>query len=234
MFPIMCTYWVSAIRISIYMYLDRERSKTGKLDKLVHSLLILVNIGARANACLTTLAWLSWAPTTILLVWMLWTEYSRSAHSFVYLCVRSRYRIASARAYRMRGCVLRVIFFFFYYFLYSIHNAHSTLYNILFYWFYFIWTGLTKTHTTFLSKRLFMVTTNNDNNNNNNNWETRALISITSQHSAVSIENLWFDLLSRLILGHLICHSYVREQCISISFLLIIVLCYQSHRIMML
>lgn len=28
--------------------------------------------------------------------------------------------------------------------LYSIHNAHCTLYNILFYWFYSIWTGLTK------------------------------------------------------------------------------------------
>lgn len=147
MFPIMCiAERVQTRRELKVSEIERERNRengtTGKLDQLVHSLLILVNISARANACLTTLAWLSSAQQ-----W-LYVEL-RTEHSLVRLlaclCVRSRYRIASARAYRMRGCVLRCCYCF--YIQSTMHILHCTTFCFID---FILLTGLTK-YTTFLS-----------------------------------------------------------------------------------
>lgn len=139
---------------------------TGKLDKLVHSLLIHVNIGARANACLTTLAWLS-------------TETVRLCCGEPFACVRSRYWIASARAY-----IVCVDAFFSIFLLLLLLLSMHTIY-IRLYWFYFIWTRYKR--TTFLStEKTFYGCDNNDK---------CAHLSI-QMFRCIAHWILWFDLLS--------------------------------------
>lgn len=132
MFPIMCKRTPNAIQY-IYMYV--ENVTQNRHTRQARSFIIDSCQYWRSCKCMFN----NVGMTIISSNNDCWFEYCEPSiraspiRSFVRLCVRSRYRIASARAYRMRGCVLRIFIFFSSSYLYSIHNAHSTLYNILFY-----------------------------------------------------------------------------------------------------